>query len=328
MAYIIENYTDNIEDKWDEFILKRSINGLFIQTRKFINYHEQDKFKDCSLIVKKGDEIVSAILACEIEEGSKRVFYAHKGSTFGGISISSNIYSVEALDEILDLILNKVKDMGFDKIYLKMVPEVYQRSSSELLDYYLYNKGFQCFDELNFYMHLDRYVDNIENQFSSKKRRDYRYSLKNGLTFKKLENKDEIFDYHEILKMNLKKLNLPLIHSLSDFYDLKYNRFSENMDFYGVFYEGRMIAGSLLFYFNDNIVHTQYLSSNEEYLKLFPMDFLIYNLIKVAIERKADLFTFGICTEDEGRYLNMGLSKFKEGFGAEYCINRTYTKDL
>lgn len=39
-------------------------------------------------------------------------------------------------------------------------------------------------------------------------------------------------------------------------------------------------------------------------------------------------FTFGICTEDRGKYLNMGLSRFKEGFGADYCLNLTYEKML
>ena len=41
-----------------------------------------------------------------------------------------------------------------------------------------------------------------------------------------------------------------------------------------------------------------------------------------------ETFTFGICTEDQGRYLNLGLSRFKEGFGTEFRINRTYEKWL
>ena len=328
MPLTIDIYTEDFSDKWDDFVLNKSINGTFLQTRRFINYHKNGKFKDCSLCIKKGNELVGVVLACEVEENGKRIFFAHKGTTFGGVTVTSGVYAVEPMNELLDLVINKAKELGFDEIYLKMVPEVYQKSSSELIDFFLYNKGFTCFNELNFYMHLDRYKEGIESQFSSKKRRDYRYSLKNELVFRKLEKDEEIGEYHEILKMNLKKLNLPIVHSLDDFYDLKKNRFPEKMDFFGVYHEEKMIAGSLLFYFDNNVVHTQYLSSNEDYLKLYPMDFLIYNLIKVAIDRGADLFTFGICTEDEGRYLNMGLSKFKEGFGAEYCINRTYLKVL
>ena len=33
-----------------------------------------------------------------------------------------------------------------------------------------------------------------------------------------------------------------------------------------------------------------------------------------------------ICTEDQGRYLNLGLPRVKEGFGTEFCVNRSYEK--
>ena len=59
---------------------------------------------------------------------------------------------------------------------------------------------------------------------------------------------------------------------------------------------------------------------------MFPMDFLIYNLIDTAVKKDMEIFTFGICTEDQGRYLNLGLSRFKEGFGTKFCINRSYEK--
>ena len=47
-----------------------------------------------------------------------------------------------------------------------------------------------------------------------------------------------------------------------------------------------------------------------------------------AADRNMRLFTFGICTEEQGRYLNLGLSRFKEGFGTEFCVNRLYEKIL
>jgi len=58
------------------------------------------------------------------------------------------------------------------------------------------------------------------------------------------------------------------------------------------------------------------------------MDFLIYHLIECAVEKQLELFTFGICTENQGRYLNFGLSRFKEGFGTEFCLNKSFEKRL
>ena len=83
----------------------------------------------------------------------------------------------------------------------------------------------------------------------------------------------------------------------------------------------------MLFKLSNEVIHTQYLSSNADYLDLFPMDFLIGNLIELSVREGYHTFSFGICTEDQGRYLNLGLSRFKEGFGAKYCINYSFEKD-
>lgn len=328
MAYTFSFYTPEEAEKWDKFVLERSMNGTFLQTRKFIGYHPEGRFQDCSVCVYKGTELVAAVLACEIMDEGKRTFFAHKGTTFGGITIARSVYTASAVSEILEGLTEFLKENGFEKIYLKMVADIYQKENTNLLDYFLYQRGFTDYKELNYYLPLDRYREDVSAPFTSSKRRDYRYSLKSGFVFKKLETREEIAQYYEVLLKNLNKLGLRAVHSLEDLYDLKFNRFEDRIEFYGVYHEEKMVAGSMLFYFGEDIVHTQYLSSDEEYLKLFPMDFLIYHLIETAVEKNMRLFSFGICTEDQGRYLNLGLSRFKEGFGTEFCINHSYEKEV
>lgn len=328
MAYTISYYSPADEEQWDKFILTRSMNGTFLQTRKFINYHPAGRFTDRSLCIRKGTELVGVVLACEIMDEGKRTFFAHKGTTFGGISICRNIYTASAINEILEGLLAFLTEEGFEKTYFKMVAGIYQNEDTSLLDYFLYKFGFTSYNELNYYLPLEKYREDVAAQFTTSKRRDYRYSLKSGFTFKKLETREEIAQYYDVLLKNLNKLGLRPVHTLEDLYDLKFNRFDERIEFYGVFHEDKMVAGSMLFYFSDKVVHTQYLSSDEEYLKMFPMDFLIFNLIQTAVDKGMDIFSFGICTEDQGRYLNLGLSRFKEGFGAEFCVNHSYEKYL
>lgn len=328
MALTVAYYDASMEAQWDDFVLNKSMNGTFLQTRRFINYHPEGRFQDRSLCVKKGNELVATVMACEIMDEGKRTFFAHKGSTFGGITVSEKIYSASAINELMEVLHAFFQEAGFEKIYLKMVPTAYQKGNTDLLDYFLYKNGYTCYNELNYYMHLDRYRTDVISQFSSSKRRDYRYSLKNPLQFKLLETREEIAQFYEVLKLNLAKLNLHAVHSLEDLYDLKFNRFDDQIQFYGVYLEEQMIAGSMIFVFDGRIFHTQYLSSDEQYLKMFPMDFLITNLIQAAVDQNMELFSFGICTEDQGRYLNLGLSRFKEGFGTEFCINRSYEKEL
>lgn len=330
MALTLSFYKETEENEWDKFVLEKSMNGVFLQTRKFINYHSKGKFKDVSICVRKGNELVATILGCELNEssGGGKCFFAHRGTTFGGITVSKAIYTASNIDELMSLLMAFLKEAGFNKIFIKMVPNIYQKKDTELIDYFLYKYGFYCYNELNYYLDLDKYKEDIASQFTANKRRDYRYSLKNDLTFKELIDKKDIAEYYDVLLKNLAKLNLKPVHTLEELYDLKFNRFYENIEFYGVYKDNKMIAGSMLFYFNDDIVHTQYLSSDEEYLSMFPMDFLIYNLIKVGVDKNKKIFSFGICTEDRGKYLNLGLSRFKEGFGTEFCINKSYEIDL
>lgn len=328
MAYNIRQYRDSDAENWDDFVLNRSMNGTFLQTRKFIGYHPNGKFKDCSLCVFKGDELVAAILACEVMEEGKKTFFAHKGTTFGGVTITENIYSASVIDEIFAALVSYIRETGYEKIYLKMVPDVFQKQNTDLLDYFLYKMGFNCHNELNYYLNMEEYRENLTGPFSPVKRRHYRYSLKNKLDFRRLDSKEAIADYYEVLLRNLNKFGAKAVHSLEELYDLRFCRFEERIEFYGVYWEGKIVAGSMLFYFGNDIMHTQYLSSDERFLKLYPMDFLIVNLIQTALKRNIRVLTLGICTEDKGRYLNLGLSRFKEGFGAKFCINRSYEKIL
>lgn len=325
MALYIERYEAKDAVYWDKFI-EESMNGTFLQTRRFIEYHPSDRFQDHSLLILKGNKIVGVILACEIIENGKKIFFSHKGTTFGGIVISHQIYSATQISELMDIFEEYIKKEGFQQVYLKQTPTIFQKKNTDLLDYFLYQKGYLQYTELNYYMNLAKYQDDILMQFSSSKRRDYRYSLKNELEFKELTQISDIKDYYEVLQLNLKKLGLSAVHQFEDLIDLKFNRFMERIRFFGVYKEEKIIAGSMIFLFDNNSFHTQYLSSDERYLEYYPMDFLIYNLIKCAVEIGNETFTFGVCTEDRGRYLNLGLSRFKEGFGTEYCLNKSYEK--
>lgn len=326
MALCVRKYTDDKALLWDKFVLEDSMNGTFLQTRKFIEYHAPGKFKDCSLMFYKGESLVAVILSCEIETEKGKIFFSHKGTTFGGIIVSRQIYFSAAIAELMDQFEENLLREGYAGCYIKVTPGIFQKENTDLLDYFLYQRGFQQYSELNFYMWLEPYKQDIVSQFNSAKRRAHRYSLKNGLEFRELENNEEILQFHEVLQINLKKFGLQSVHTYEELLQLKFDRFPKEISFYGVYLKNRLIAGSMVFVFYNEIFHTQYLASDQDYLKYYPMDFLIYNLIGQAIKREMKKLTLGICTENQGRELNMGLARFKEGFGAGYTLNKSFEK--
>lgn len=327
MKLYIEKFEPKSEDKWESFIMKDSINGTFLSSRNFLNYHK-NKFNDHSLFIKKGENIVAVIPACEIIENGKRIFYSHKGSTFGGIILNKSFNDISHIDNLFIVFDQYLKNHGFDKAFLKNTSEIFCNGNTNLLSYFYFKYGYENYSELSLYIDLNDYSPIIENNFSASKRRDFKYSLKNNLQFKLLKTDNDINNFYEILAKSLKRHNVSPVHSLEQLLDFKNTRLKDIVKFYGIYYKTDLIAGSMIFNFKNEVFHTQYLAADSNYSNYYPMNFLNYNLIKEAYLEKFKYFSFGISTEDKGKFLNTSLAQFKEGFGAIGSINYTYYKDL
>ncbi len=328
MAFEIVRYTDAWEEKWDRFVMQSAFNGTFLQTRHFLNYHPQGRFTDASLLFLQGSQIAAVIPACEVSENGKRCFYSHKGSTFGGFVIDKAKYNISSLETLFETFEKYIIQEGYHEAFIKNTSDVFSEGSNELLDYYFYKNGYTVIDELSFYIDCSRTGDDILSSWSSGRRRDYKYALKNDLLFRRLEGDDELASFYDILVSNLARHNARPVHTLDELREFRDSRLQDIVDFFGVFHHGELIAGTMLFYFRKNVLHTQYLAQKAEYASLFTMNYLNYNLIRLAKEKGFSKFSFGISTEERGKILNTGLAVFKEGFGTQFCNNRSYDKQF
>ena len=82
-----------------------------------------------------------------------------------------------------------------------------------------------------------------------------------------------------------------------------------------------MVAGSMVFKFENRVFHTQYLAADPIYLKFYTMNYLDGELISLAMRSGYRFFSFGISTEEQGRILNKSLAQFKEGFGTRRRVS-------
>ena len=67
----IEKYRAEYEKQWDQFIQEKSVNGTFLQERRFLNYHREDRFKDCSLLFFDKTNLIAVCPACEVLQDGK-----------------------------------------------------------------------------------------------------------------------------------------------------------------------------------------------------------------------------------------------------------------
>lgn len=326
----VEKYTDEREMEWDDFVLNKTCNGTFLQTRRFINYHPAGKFEDAScMIYDPKNRLVAVCLGCKREGESGSEMISHAGTTYGGVLVDRGFYQVGKVIEIIQCLETFWREQKFSKAVLRQTPSLFAREKVDLIKYAYYYLGWVSYDELNLYVDLDRQGEDVLATFAQGKRTNVHNCIKRGLTCRKLTEYGQIEQLIELLAITLRKYDKEPIHTPQEIYEFIKIRLKEECECFGIYDADKMIAASMMFYFNNvGVAHTQYLCADPEYSKLSPMTFMYYSMMMMAKERGFHKISWGICTEELGKYLNEGLAKSKEGFGSRHEINYTFEKNL
>jgi hypothetical protein len=320
-------YENKYESEWDKFIQEDTVNGTFLQSRNFLNYHPKEKFIDNSVLLFKENALVAVVPGCSMDDEGKKIFISHAGSTFGGLIIHRKYYDAVNIIEMIRILENKLREDGFEKIILKITPDLFSKEKSDVLQYALMYCGYDDYSELSTYIDFETYKQDISVNFDHGQKGKLKQALKNDMCLKEISSDEEISFFYDILEKNLLKFNTCPVHSIEELLDFKNNRLKAIVKFYGIFFENKMIAGGMLFDFG-SILHAQYLSVDYDYIKYRPMTYLYYKLIELASQNGYKILSWGISTEKRGAVLNESLLSFKESFGSKYSLNRGFYKTL
>lgn len=330
---IITAYEPHHGKEWDKFIYEDSINGTFLQSRNFLSYHPPQRFQEASLLLhhEKG-HIMGVVSGCALEEEGKRIFFSHKGSTFGGIVLHGAYYQASTVLSLLDDLEEYWKREGFDRVVLKQTPNLFSKVPMDLLEYALWQKGYEVNTELSTYVDFHHYKEDVLLNFSQSKRSYIRNVCKKEQRFQRLETLEEVSLFYDILCENLKKYHSQPVHTLEELIEFKKERLKENIAFYGVYEQETLLSGMVVFFFGDSsgktIAHTQYLATNPDFLNKQPMMYLSYCFLEAMKQEGIEKVSWGISTEQQGKELNLGLIRAKESYGSLYSNNRTFMKNL
>lgn len=327
--FIIQKYEKDLEKTWDSFVMETSINGTFLHTRRFLNYHN-NKFVDNSyLIWDEKKNLICVCPACIFKDGEKWIFNSHMGSTYGGLVLHPRYYCTRKLICIIEKLEEQIKKEGFSKAILKITPSIFAKESNDLLQYCLYYNGWKEYKELNLYADLLQYGDNILGKFTQGKRTNIHNCIKAGISIRELTTEKEIIQLHDIICETLSKYELTPVHSAKELIEFKFSRLKEESVFFGEFLNDQMIGGAVVFLFkNVFTAHTQYLCAKRAYDKLSPMSFLYYAMIIEMTKRGFEKLSWGIASEHLGKEINLGLTNSKEAFGSRHGINSIFEKDF
>ncbi len=300
------------KELWDAFVA-RARNGSFLFFRDYMDYHS-DRFSDRSLMFFEGPHPV-ALLPLSERDG---VLSSHGGLSFGGIVSDSRVTTAQML-EIFRVMRQTLVAEGATSVIYKPVPHIYHLSPAEEELYALFRARARL---------IRRDVSSaLTPQAPGALSKGRKWALGKargtGVVVQRTEDFDRFFAIERALLAE--KYGVEPVHSAAEMTRLA-SRFPRNIHLYAAYHQDEMEAGVLV-YESERVAHTQYIASTENGRELFALDSVIHRLMTDTYAAKP-IFDFGISTEKNGWYLNAGLIKNKESWGARAVAYDWYQLDL
>lgn len=308
----IKQYTPDNKTVWDNFI-DASKNGTFMLKRDYMDYHS-DRFTDFSLMFCDEDDL-TAVMPASLHGNEIR---SHGGLTYGGI-ISGNSMKQHRMLECFSILTEYLKNQGIKKLIYKAIPHIYHRQPAEEDLYALFINNAKLFRR-----DVSTTV-NLQAPLKMPKGRKAQIARarREGVVTEESEDfKSFITLENEILS---ERHNTSAVHTAEELQLLK-SRFPQQIRLWEAKQNDNLLAAALLFEY-DNLIHTQYMASNDTGREIGALDLLIATVIEKYCSDKKYL-DFGISTENEGKFLNTGLISQKEGFGGRAIVYDFYELEL
>ena len=303
--YKIEIYNSLKKNEWDDFVIK-SKNGIFLFKRDYMDYHS-DRFTDFSLMIYRKERLFALLPANRDND----CFFSHQGLTFGGIILNSKAMVADVVD-IFELINQFLKENGIKTVVYKTIPHIYTKLPSEEDKYALFRTTNARLLACNISSVI---FQGNKLKFIESRKSGIRKAIKNNI---EIVLSDDFASFWDVLNSNLEsRYGAKPVHSLEEILLLK-RRFPDNIKLYTALKEGKVVGGTVL-YITDNVVHTQYISANEDGKEYGALDCLFDYIINTEYAN-FPIFDFGTSNEDNGHILNESLIFQKQGFGGRGVV--------
>ncbi|MDB5580923.1 MAG: hypothetical protein JWR80_6099 [Bradyrhizobium sp.] len=306
-------YIPERQREWDDFV-GAAKNGHFMFCRAYMDYHA-DRFPDASLMFYDARDRLVGLLPATADDG---VLSSHAGLSFGGV-ISGHSMKVELMLELFAAMCAWLRERGIREIIYKPVPHIYHQVPAEEDLYALFRLGGRLIRR-DVSAVIDRHA---RLPFSKGRAWSLKQAARSGLTVEECADFATFMVIEEDL-LQARHGARPA-HNAAELAMLA-GRFPDNIRLFAARRGGEMLAGVVI-YETAVVAHTQYIGANEEGRKLGALDLICQYLLSERYVSK-HYFDFGISNEDDGLYLNSGLIRNKESYGARATVFDRYSLDL
>lgn len=295
MKILLGNNIDRAQ--WAAFVNQHPQGSVFQTPEMYDVYKVTEKTEPIVIAVQERKEIVGVLLAQILTNGGALASWLTARSIIiGGPLAKDNDMQIVEL-----LIQEYRKQLPYKTIYSEVRP-VYPMADI---------KGWKRVGHYNLVMQLDKSEEELWNGMHKERRRNVGQAEKAGLRFKEVTDAEDRKEVVALLRKTYERKHVPMAD------DSLFARLTEIMPeyvrFFAAFKEEKMIAGEIRLGYKD-LLYAWYAGSDEEYFKLRPNDFTMWNVIKWARENGYKEFDFGGGGEPGKPY---GVRDYKLKYGCE-----------
>ena len=258
----IKKYTEKLNNIWDDFIFK-SNNGTIFHTQQFLNYHQNKKFINHSLLFFDKNILLAVLPAAVIKDSKKNILYSHPGASFGGIVYNQNLNFI-TYNNIISCLEQYCIKNKFEIIRLINTPNIYHQIKDDSFNYLLQWKGFVQKEIYISHYLINDFQNETINLLNKRKQRYIKNIIQNNKFSYKI---NESFDLFYPILLESKKLfkTIPT-HLLEELFLLK-KKFPEKIYLLLFYHNKTVVGGSILFFTTNNTALVFYNAINPKYKK-------------------------------------------------------------
>lgn len=302
---------------WGRFVSDHPLGNIFQTKGMYDLFQQTDHSQSLAIAVMNEQAILGVLLAVIVSNGPTftRAFTS-RSIVIGGPIAEDNDPT------IIGLLLREYKQrLPRYVVYTEIRPVFDLQGISETL----LNLGYNRIGHYNLLMSITPDASDLWNGMHKERRRNVRKAQELGLEFREIVEQDEINEIIALILTTYKRKRVPI--SSTDALK-KANQFlSGNIRYFAAFYKGEMIAGQIRLYYK-KLAYAWYAGSDEKHFKLYPNDFLMWNVICWSHKHGYRVFDFGGGGEPGIPY-GVRDYKLKYGcdmheFGRYLCIHHSF----
>lgn len=316
MEIQVEPYDKSREKEWDSWC-DSAVNGHFLSSRKFLNYHK-DRFEDVSVFLREQGELI-AIFPAALTKDEPKTVVSHPGATYGGLIHNGKLNGAKML-AAMECLKAFYKNRSLQKLIYKVQPYIYSKSPNQDDLYALFRCG-----ALRSRCDLSNAID-LKNRREVSERR--KRSLKKAMKAVTVSQGHQYLpSLWQVIESNLSREHgAKAVHSFEEI-KLLGTLFPDNIRIAVGLINNSVEAGVILFN-SQTVWHSQYIASSSAGYEVSALDAVFNHLITEASAKGARYFDFGTSNERSGLVLNEGLYQFKSEFGGGGVAHEFYEMDL